>query len=89
MRRYLAAFIIVTLLGCEAATTAYVITKTLIESRREYCDRTSDSVVKEAAIKAIRTKFPGYPKSGICTKLGQTHLEERDSVLAETKTGGR
>jgi uncharacterized protein YxeA len=53
----------------------------LVQHRKNYCDKTSSSVLKAAAIKAIQLKLPAYPKEGICTDLGLLHMQTADKAI--------
>ncbi|MCK5787943.1 MAG: hypothetical protein KAH32_03020 [Chlamydiia bacterium] len=68
--------------GCDG-----LITK-VIEYRKVYCDRTTDSLAKELALKAIVTKYPNYPTKGICTDIGLLRLENHQREQGDSVTKG-
>jgi len=55
----------------------------LVEYRSTYCDKTTDSLAKDVAIAAIHTKLPGYPKEGICTRIGLEEFKDIDNSSGE------
>lgn len=52
----------------------------VLEYRRDYCDKTSTSLVKKLAIAGIRTRLTNYPTNGLCTTIGATRLEAAHKV---------
>jgi len=55
--------VLIALFGCGAQVD------TIHNDRAKYCSKTSDSITKKIAIKAIQAKLPGYPDEGICVGI--------------------
>lgn len=62
--------LLLNLAGCESAQTvresAHAHRVAIHAHRVAYCSETADSLVKKAAITAIKTQAPLYPTEGIC-----------------------
>lgn len=51
----------------------------LEKARREYCDKTKDSALRQLALVFIRSELPEMPEDGICTDL-ETAISEIDHL---------
>lgn len=61
--------LIIMLTGCETLKTRR---EAIHQHRVAYCSKTANSIIKKAAIAAIKVEAPLYPTEGICIGLTES-----------------